>query len=137
MLCCSPMVRQCPRFPLPVASLLLLLTCVGPGTPAAQPPVHQITVDVNDTGAIISPLLFSVILEHTRYAMWKGLSAQLLANRKFAGENVADGWNNTSWRRGMVGTDGVVARWFGIGGPAARFAPDTKEIFTGKQSQRI
>ncbi len=137
MLYRSPMVRQCASFSLPVVSLLLLVTCFGPGTPAAESAVHQITVNVHNTGALISPLLFSVNLEHTRYAMWKGLSAQLLANRKFAGENLAGGWNNTSWRRGMVGADGVVARWFGIGGPAAQFAPDTEELFTGKQSQRI
>ncbi|MGA2619438.1 MAG: hypothetical protein ABSF26_17660 [Thermoguttaceae bacterium] len=104
---------------------------------AAEPPAVPITLDVTSAGPTISPLLFSFNLEHTRHAMWQGLSAELLANRKFAGKSVADGLKQTKVVRGAEGPDGVVAHWYGIGKPAARFAPDTQRFYTGKQSQRI
>jgi len=44
----------------------------------------EIVLDVGHPGPVISPLLFGANLEHTRYATWKGLFAQLLANRSFA-----------------------------------------------------
>jgi len=49
----------------------MLVTGQACDTEAAGPAVEQITVDVTDTGVNISPFLFSVNLEHTRYAMWK------------------------------------------------------------------
>jgi alpha-N-arabinofuranosidase len=104
---------------------------------AAVPAVQRIGVDLGNPGPVISPLLFSFNLEHTRYAMWKGLSAELLANRKFAGPSVADAWKQAKVVRGAEGADGVVARWYGIGKPAAQFTADTKECYAGKQSQRI
>ena len=69
--------------------------------------------------------------------MWKGLSAELLANRKFAGKSVADGWKEAKIVQGAGGSDGVVARWQAVGKPAAQFAPDTTGPYVGKQSQRI
>jgi alpha-N-arabinofuranosidase len=104
---------------------------------AAEPPAVPITLDVNSAGPTISPLLFSFNLEHTRHAMWKGISAELLANRKFAGKSVADGLKRSKVVRGAEGPDGVVAHWYGVGKPAARFAPDTQRFYAGKQSQRI
>jgi alpha-N-arabinofuranosidase len=102
----------------------------------AEPGVQRIGVDLSKPGPVISPLLFGFNLEHTRYCMWKGLSAELLANRKFAGESVADGWKQAKVRRGAVASDGVVAHWYGIG-QTAKFAPDGKQPYAGKQSQRI
>ncbi len=115
----------------------LSLTSLAQTSLVAEPVAEEITVDLHHVGSEISPLLFSVNLENTRYAMWQGLSAERLANRKFSGENVSDDWEGTSWRRGAVGADGVAAHWYGIGGPAAQFAPDPKVALTGKQSQRI
>jgi alpha-N-arabinofuranosidase len=94
-------------------------------------------VELTSPGHVISPLLFSFNFEHTRYAVWKGLGAELLANRKFAGKSVADGLKQTKVVRGVEGPDGVVARWHGIGKPAAQFAPDTQVFYAGRQCQRI
>ncbi len=96
-----------------------------------------ITVEVKHPGAVISPLLFGHNLEHTRHSVWQGLSAQLLANRKFAGPVSADGPDARKVVRGEPGADGVVAHWFGIGPAAAEFAVDTTTVFAGRQSQRI
>lgn len=43
----------------------------------------DLTIDANARGALISPLLFGHNLEHTRRAVWQGLSAEMIANRKF------------------------------------------------------
>ena len=48
-----------------------------------QPPTH-LTIDAKEQGAIISPLLFGCNLEVTRRAIWRGLGAEMVANRKFA-----------------------------------------------------
>lgn len=39
-------------------------------------------------GAVITAQLFGHNLEHTRRAIWRGLSAQMVANRKFAAVTV-------------------------------------------------
>jgi len=96
-----------------------------------------IIVDVKHPGEIISPLLFGHNLEHTRHSVWQGLSAQLLANRKFAGPVSADGPDARQVVRGEPGADGVVAHWDGIGPATAAFAVDTTTVFAGRQSQRI
>lgn len=44
-----------------------------------------LSIDSNNTAGEISPLWFGHNLEHTRSCMWRGLSAQLIRNRKFAG----------------------------------------------------
>src|ERR1035437_2603121 len=82
---------------------------------AADSTVETITLDLKSPGPTISPLLFAFNLEHTRYSMWKGLSAQLLANRKLAGMSIAVGPNHPRVERGAEGPDGVAARWYGIG----------------------
>ena len=104
---------------------------------AAEPPATPITLDVKSAGPAISPLLFSFNLEHTRHAMWKGISAELLANRKLAGKSVADGLKQSKVVRGAEGPDGAVAHWYAVGKPAARLAPDTQRFYAGEQSQRI
>lgn len=45
----------------------------------------RFVIDAGQTAGEISPLWFGHNLEHTRSCMWRGLSAQLLRNRKFAG----------------------------------------------------
>ena len=45
-------------------------------------------------------------------------------------------WSTRRWS-GAEGPDGVAAHWYGIGKPAARFAADTQQFYSGKQSQRI
>ncbi len=51
---------------------------------AEQGSATSLTIDVQDRGAVLSPLLFGHNLEHTRRAIWQGLSAEMMANRKFA-----------------------------------------------------
>jgi alpha-L-arabinofuranosidase len=82
----------------------------------------QIGIDVAKSGPVISPLLFGHNLEHTRHAVWQGLSAQLIANSKFAGPPRANG---------------VAADWSPIGSPRASFQLDQEKPYAGSQSQRI
>ncbi|MBE0653230.1 MAG: hypothetical protein IH594_05505, partial [Bacteroidales bacterium] len=61
-----------------IASFLFFQSCKN----------HDITgnleIDVSQKGAMISPNLFGHNLEHTRKGIWQGISAQMIANRKFA-----------------------------------------------------
>jgi alpha-N-arabinofuranosidase len=101
---------------------------------AARGPA-TIVLDVDHPGPVISPLLFGANLEYTRYAMWKGLSAQLLANRSFAARGTA----GTSGA-GPVETaadEGLAAHWYAVGKRPVALALDTAEPYAGKQSQRI
>lgn len=41
-------------------------------------------IDTRDAGPVISPLLFGHNIEVTRRGLWRGLSAEMIANRKFA-----------------------------------------------------
>ena len=58
------------------------------------------TIDIR-TAEDYSPYIFGYNIEHTRSAVYAGLSAQMLRNRKFAGKPSRD--------------EGVPAEWFGIG----------------------
>lgn len=111
----------------------LLLTCLASWARSAD----VIVVDVKHPGPEISPLLFGQNLEHTRHSVWQGLSAQLLANRKFAGPVSADGPDGRKVVRGAISPDGVVARWLAVGPDPAEFTADTTAAFAGSQSQRI
>ena len=77
----------------PVVAGLTCLSLLSAGFLAAQRPARAdgvergpvpLVLDVSRAGPVISPLLFGFNLEYTRYAMWKGLDAQMLANRSFA-----------------------------------------------------
>ena len=57
-------------------------------------------IDVQKTVGEISPLWFGHNLEHTRSCVWRGLSAQLIRNRKFVGAS---------------GRHGVARHWYRIG----------------------
>ena len=65
-----------------------------------------LTIDPGTITSTISPLLFGHNLEHTRRAVWQGLSAELLANRKFCGE---------------PGHQGVATQWYAIGPDTVQF----------------
>jgi len=81
--------------------------------------LHAFTVDAASDGGEISPLWFGHNLEHTRSCVWRGLSAQVIRNRKFAGmpqhNGVAQHWHPVGPARcwhllemagGWNGTDG-------------------------------
>jgi len=82
----------------------------------------MVDIDTRTPGPEISPLLFGHNIEHTRKTVWKGLSAQLIANRKFAGD---------------VDENGVAFGWIPIGLDAAVFALDNSTFYAPRQSQRI
>jgi alpha-L-arabinofuranosidase len=66
-------------------SLLIFLSLLLSGLSSgfSQEP-EQVVIDANITGEVISPLLFGQNLEHTRRAIWQGISAEMIDNRKFA-----------------------------------------------------
>ncbi|MBA3708611.1 MAG: hypothetical protein H0W83_07330 [Planctomycetes bacterium] len=100
-------------------------------------PVPSIVCDPALAGAVISPFLFGHNIEHTRRAMWRGLSAQLIANRKFAGEvQLRDTAGAPVESQGRIGADGVVARWSAVGS-GARYAHDRYIGYAGSESQRL
>jgi len=78
-----------------------------------------LTIDAKEQGAVISSQLFGHNLEVTRRAVWSGLSAEMIANRKFA---AVEGNRPKRWQ--PVGGDGI-----------ARI--DTAVAYAGKQSARI
>lgn len=55
---------------------------------------HEIQLDLQNTGQAISPLLFGHNIEVTRRGIWSGLSAEMVANRKFAAvvQNMPTRW---------------------------------------------
>ena len=76
----------------------------------------EITIDPQKTGAHISPLLFGHNIEHTRSCRWRGRSAQLIRNRKFAGKPQQ--------------LTGVAMQWYRIGPPQTYFLLDSNNPFT-------
>ncbi len=77
-------------------------------------PAFAQVIDLRPSGDI-SPYLFGYNLEHTRSAVHKGLSAQMLENRKFAGKPSQN--------------EGVALGWFGIG-EDTYFMTDMNRPFT-------
>jgi alpha-N-arabinofuranosidase len=62
--------------------------------------MNNITVDLHkDSGITIKKTLFGHNLEHTRSAVFQGLSAQVLRNRKFAGKPAAHFGEPAEWYR--------------------------------------
>ncbi|MBQ6646459.1 MAG: hypothetical protein IJM56_07245 [Clostridia bacterium] len=51
----------------------------------------------SETGAQVSPLLFGTNIEHTRACVYKGLSVQMLRNRKFAGKPTVHTGQAVEW----------------------------------------
>lgn len=108
-----------------VLNLLLLaplaLATAGPSADAStsEDPVRAVEVFAGQPGEIISPLLFGHNLETTRTAVWKGLGAEMVANRKFAAV-----------------VDGLPKRWRAIGEPAG-VAVDPGRGYAGNSSVRV
>jgi len=78
----------------------------------------------NPSRDIVSPYLFGTNLEHTRADIWRGISAQMLKNRKFAGKPSQ--------------TCGTAAEWLTVGnrGSFALSEPYTRHYETGYHMQR-
>ena len=72
--------------------------------------IVRVRIDASNQGVVISPLLFGHNLEHTRRAIWQGISAEMIANRKFAAvENrLPKHWTIIN-KTGRVSTDGQIA----------------------------
>ena len=115
---------------LTILSILSMgLLSVWGSAKGAEPAPTTVILDATRQGPVISPLLFGFNLEHTRHALWKGLSAQLLANRSFAAREAT--------RAPKQVQQETAAHWFGVGARDVSLALDGKEVFTGKQSQRV
>jgi len=80
-----------------------------------------LTIPSKLSGKVVSPLLFGHNLEITRKASWHGLSAEMLANRKFA----------------AVGADGFPLHWQAVGGGSSTVTIDSTTAFAGKNSIRV
>jgi len=78
-----------------------------------------VQVDASSPGPEISPLLFGHNIEITRRGGWQGLSAEMVANRKFAAR-----------------AGGMPARWTPLG-PAAVVAIDETQGYAGTRAARI
>ena len=61
---------------------------------------HMFEINISKTAGEISPLWFGHNLEHTRSCLWRGLSAELIRNRKFTG---------------LPDRNGVAQHWYRIG----------------------
>ncbi len=63
----------------------------------------MVNIDTKQVGKVLSPLLFGHNIEVTRRGIWSGLSAQMVANRKFAAaeNNLPKRWSvDIIWIRG-------------------------------------
>jgi len=127
------------------------LIAAAPRTPdghfeRGQPVAPRVfRLDLSRTAGEITPLLFGHNLEHTRRAVWQGLSAQMLANRKFAGASTTDrraataaeGFIGRMRTQGEPGLDGVAAHWYGIGNSWTHFYVDDEIAYAGRTAQRL
>jgi alpha-L-arabinofuranosidase len=114
----------------------------GHGGPAG-PQVFRL--DLLRTAGEITPRLFGHNLEHTRRAVWQGLSAEMLANRKFTGASTTDrraasaeqGFIGLMRTQGEPGLDGVASHWYGIGSSWTNFYLDDEIAYAGRTAQRL
>ncbi|MFC2076730.1 alpha-L-arabinofuranosidase C-terminal domain-containing protein [candidate division KSB1 bacterium] len=112
---------------------------------ATADPNAQFSLDIGKTAGTISPLIFGHNLEHTRHSVWKGVSAEMIANRKFADAAIAfqrpvvggSGITDEIMVRGEPDPDGVAAHWYGIGKPGARFMLDDEIAYAAAHTQRV
>jgi hypothetical protein len=79
---------------------------------------NRVEIDAKQTGAVISPLLFGHSLEHTRRGIWQGISAEMIATRKFAATDC-----------------GLPMRWTTLSGNGVLI--DHKVTYAGKNSVRL
>ena len=89
------------------------------GSPVLAAETNRFEIDAQQTGAVISPLLFGCNLEVTRRGIWRGLGAEMVANRKFAAV-----------------ADNMPRRWYPLAA-AGGVTMDGKVVFVGKGSVRV
>src|SRR5712671_3936098 len=112
---------------------------------AASEAAKVFKLDLSRTSGEITPRLFGHNLEHTRRAVWQGVSAQILANRKFSGASTTDrraataaeGFIGLMRTQGEPGLDGVAAHWYGIGSSWTNFYLDDEIAYAGRTAQRL
>ncbi|MDR1746714.1 MAG: hypothetical protein LBR49_05525, partial [Tannerella sp.] len=81
-------------------NVLLIACAFGLLMPAVSVEAQiKLAVDAKSPQEIISPLLFGHNIEHTRSAVYYGLSAQVLRNRKFAGKPTGYFGGPVEWKR--------------------------------------
>ena len=80
---------------------------------------ETIKLDAAVQGPVISPLLFGHNLEVTRRAIWSGLGAEMVANRKFAANE-----------------NGMAKRWV-VTGEGTTASLDDENAYVGKTSLRV
>lgn len=82
--------------------------------------IARFEIDAAQCGNPISPQLFGHNLEHTRKAIWTGISAEMVANRKFAATD-----------------SGMPMRWFTFNGKGGQASIDEQEAYAGKYSVKL
>ncbi len=89
--------------------LLVVIFSLKGLLPALAQEGMSLVVDATATASVLSPLLFGHNLEHTRKAIWQGISAEMIDNRKFAAADcgLPLGWTTLSGRG--VSVDSSVA----------------------------
>jgi alpha-L-arabinofuranosidase len=82
------------RFEIIAVVLILTGLLLVPLTTIQAGETNRVEIDAQQTGAVISPLLFGHNLEVTRRGIWQGLGAEMVANRKFAAvdKELPKGW---------------------------------------------
>lgn len=102
---------------LDIAAVLIILFPTTVRARAQEPALVEL--DVAQAGATISPLLFGHNVEITRRGIWRGLSAEMVANRKFAASE-----------------NGLPKRWTVLG-DGGEVAIDNSVAYAGTQSVRV
>ncbi len=99
-----------------------------------------IRIDATDGRGTINPFVYGSNLEHLGRTVYRGLWAELLHNRKFAGVDRARYPREEAWRAHVedpVGF-GVVEVWEPVNpGESVRYTHDNTTFYSGGQSQRI
>jgi alpha-N-arabinofuranosidase len=94
-------------------------------------PAH-ITCNTNDRVGAIHPFIYGHFIEHLAECIYGGLWAEMLQNRKFAG--------NDQPPKGRVTAEqyGIVYPWYAVNRtPQVRYTHDNTVYYNGLQSQRI
>ena len=95
--------------------LLLLLLLITNGRAAADGSMTVIKVNVGDPGALIPSTFYGNNLEMTRHDIFEGLSAEMVANRKFAAYPAGTSWPDVLARLAKNGLAGKIPRWTAVG----------------------
>lgn len=100
------------------AHLSVLIAGILFGAALSDVAIHA---DLSALGAAVSPRLFGLNLEFTRHDLFEGLSAQMLANRKFARQVPSSDWSFPG-PGGWPQSDLAPPRWY-VAGPAKSDVP--------------